>query len=66
MLPSLELVTLQGDYITNDDLSGKVVLFDFWGTWCAPCRDSIPSLKGLVERSKNLPLVVVERVERLQ
>lgn len=59
MLPSLELVTLQGDYITNEDLAGKVVLFDFWGTWCAPCRDSIPSLKALVERSKGLPLVVV-------
>jgi len=59
MLPSLELVTLQGDYITNEDLAGKVVLFDFWGTWCAPCRASIPSLKALVERSKSLPLVVV-------
>ncbi|MEO7793310.1 MAG: redoxin family protein [Thermoanaerobaculia bacterium] len=59
MLPSLELVTLDGDYVTNEDFAGKVVLFDFWGTWCAPCRDSIPSLRALVARSKGLPLVVV-------
>lgn len=59
MLPSLELVTLEGDYITNEDLAGKVVLLDFWGTWCAPCRDAVPSLKALVQRSKSLPLVVV-------
>lgn len=59
MLPSLELVTLDGDYITNEEFAGKVVLFDFWATWCAPCRDAVPSLKALVARSKSLPLVVV-------
>jgi thiol-disulfide isomerase/thioredoxin len=59
MLPSLDLVTLDGRRITNADLVGKVVLFDFWGTWCAPCRASIPSLKALVERSQDQPLVVV-------
>jgi thiol-disulfide isomerase/thioredoxin len=59
MLPSLELVTLAGDYVTDEDLAGKVVLIDFWGTWCAPCRAAIPSLKGLVERSSKSPLVVL-------
>jgi thiol-disulfide isomerase/thioredoxin len=59
MLPSLELVTLAGEYLTNEDLAGKVVLLDFWGTWCAPCRASVPSLRGLVERSARLPLVVL-------
>lgn len=59
MLPSLELVTLAGDYLTNEELAGKVVLFDFWATWCAPCRDAVPSLKALVGRSQSLPLVVV-------
>lgn len=59
MLPSLELVTLDGKFVTNEDLAGKVVLIDFWGTWCAPCRAAVPSLKALVERSKKLPLVVL-------
>jgi thiol-disulfide isomerase/thioredoxin len=59
MLPSLELVTLGGDYLTNEDLAGKVVLLDFWGTWCPPCRASVPSLRGLVERNAKLPLVVL-------
>ena len=59
MLPSLELVTLTGDYITNDELAGKVVLLDFWGTWCEPCRMAVPSLKALVERSTKSPLTVI-------
>lgn len=59
MLPSLDLQTIDGRRITNADLAGKVVLFDFWGTWCAPCRASIPSLKALVERTSDQPLVVI-------
>jgi thiol-disulfide isomerase/thioredoxin len=59
MLPSLDLQTLDGRRLTNADLAGKVVLIDFWGTWCAPCRASIPSLKALVERTRDQPLVVV-------
>lgn len=59
MLPSLGLQTLDGRRITNADLAGKVVLFDFWGTWCPPCRASIPSLKALVERTRDQPLVVI-------
>ncbi|MEZ5314186.1 MAG: TlpA disulfide reductase family protein [Thermoanaerobaculia bacterium] len=59
MLPSLELVTLTGDYISNEDLLGRVVLLDFWGTWCEPCRMAVPSLKALVERSTKSPLTVI-------
>jgi thiol-disulfide isomerase/thioredoxin len=59
MLPSIELVTLEGEYVTSDDLAGKVVLIDFWGTWCEPCRMAIPSLKALVGRSAEQPLVVI-------
>ena len=59
MLPSFGAALLDGEYITNDDLEGKVVLFDFWGTWCAPCRAAIPHLKTLSKRRGKQPFEIV-------
>jgi len=41
------------------DLRGRVVLLDFWATWCAPCRFTMPKLKTLHERFKADGLVVI-------
>jgi cytochrome c biogenesis protein CcmG, thiol:disulfide interchange protein DsbE len=48
-LPALELQPLTGNSapVTLADLEGKVVLFDFWGTWCPPCREEIPHMAHL-------------------
>lgn len=59
LIPDLELVSLSGDYVTTDDLRGKVVLFDFWGTWCAPCRAAIPDLRNLNARLRKSPFALV-------
>jgi len=40
-----ELTTTNGSKISSRSLRGKVVLFDFWATWCAPCMTLIPELK---------------------
>lgn len=45
--PDFSLTTADGEYIALDDLRGKVVLLDFWGTWCPPCVASVPSLRAL-------------------
>lgn len=46
-LPDFELRNVEGGILTLDDIEGKVILIDFWATWCAPCRSSVPHLKKL-------------------
>ncbi len=59
LIPDFESATLAGEYLTSEDLLGKVVLIDFWGTWCPPCVASIPELKRLNKRFADSPFVFV-------
>ncbi|MGD8322577.1 MAG: TlpA disulfide reductase family protein [Gemmatimonadota bacterium] len=57
--PSYTLVTLDGDTIQSADLAGKVVVVNFWATWCIPCRLEMPSLEKLHEKHQGDDLVVL-------
>ena len=59
LAPEVEAVTLDGERISTADLRGKVVLIDFWGTWCAPCRESVPSLRLLHHKMEGDPFVMI-------
>lgn len=59
IVPDFELTTLSGEYVTAEDLRGKVLLLDFWGTWCPPCVASVPSLRSLSHRLKDDPFRLV-------
>jgi thiol-disulfide isomerase/thioredoxin len=60
IMPQVALVTLDGDYLTEDDLEGKVVVLDFWATWCAPCHQALPTLRDLHEMTeKGDPVMVI-------
>jgi len=48
-----------GTSLSLDDLKGKVVLLDFWATWCGPCRSALPSVRSLAERHAGEPFTVV-------
>ena len=45
--PDFSFTTAEGEFVSLDELHGKVVLLDFWGTWCPPCVASLPGLRDL-------------------
>lgn len=51
--PHFTLETTTGAKVRISDFKGKVVLLDFWATWCPPCRFSIPALIQLHKKYKN-------------
>ncbi len=51
--PSFELVDLSGRRISLESLRGKVVLIDFWATWCDSCIEEVPELERLFQENKD-------------
>ncbi|MGZ9275075.1 MAG: TlpA family protein disulfide reductase, partial [Nitrospira sp.] len=47
LAPDFTLPTLEGGAMSLTDLQGKVVMLNFWGTWCAPCAAEMPDLDAL-------------------
>lgn len=57
--PALALATLDGGRTTLADHRGKLVVLNFWATWCQPCALEMPSLEALWRRYRDRGLVVV-------
>ena len=57
--PAFHATTLQGQTVSLAAMAGKVVVLDFWATWCPPCRASVPELKDLLKKYPREKLVVV-------
>lgn len=57
--PQLELRALDGPAHRLADYRGRVVLVNFWATWCEPCREEMPSMQRLKEKLAGRPFAVL-------
>lgn len=59
LAPQFALHDLKGSLVKLKDFEGKVVLLNFWATWCSPCRREIPSLEKLYQMRKDKGFEIV-------
>lgn len=63
-VPDFTLNDLNGKPVSLHDFKGKIVLINFWATWCAPCVKEFPSLQRLVKKFKGQVVVVAVSYDR--
>ncbi|MBL8049606.1 MAG: TlpA family protein disulfide reductase [Anaerolineales bacterium] len=59
LAPDFTLNTLDGSQITLSTLRGKIVVINFWATWCPPCRAETPALQNSFEQYKDVDIVIL-------
>jgi thiol-disulfide isomerase/thioredoxin len=59
MAPPFSIVTSDGTPLSLDSLNGRVVLLDFWATWCGPCKLELPHVRKLAQKYAGRPFVVL-------
>jgi len=57
--PDFTLTLLDGSTLSLSDLQGKVVVINFWGSWCPPCREELPDLQAVWEAYRERGVVFV-------
>ena len=57
--PEFALKSFDGKTIKLSDYKGKVVIIDFWATWCPPCRKGIPDLISIQNDYKNDVVIII-------
>jgi len=59
MAPPFTVTALDGAKFNLDAMGGRVVLIDFWATWCGPCNEELPHMKKIAKEFASQPLVII-------
>ncbi|HEX3969533.1 MAG TPA: TlpA disulfide reductase family protein, partial [Edaphobacter sp.] len=59
LAPAFTVTTLDGSSFNLDQRKGKVILLDFWATWCGPCMEELPQIKKIAKDFAGQPLVIL-------
>jgi thiol-disulfide isomerase/thioredoxin len=59
MAPAFSVTALDGTHFNLDEMGGRVVLIDFWATWCGPCNAELPHMKKIAKEFAGQPLVII-------
>jgi thiol-disulfide isomerase/thioredoxin len=59
MAPPFTVTALDGSKFNLDAMGGRVVLIDFWATWCGPCNEELPHMKKIAKEFTGQPLVII-------
>jgi len=59
MAPPFTVTALDGTKFNLDAMGGRVVLIDFWATWCGPCNEELPHIKKIAKEFAGQPLVII-------
>jgi thiol-disulfide isomerase/thioredoxin/Flp pilus assembly protein TadD len=59
MAPAFEVTSLDGAKFNLDAMGGRVVLIDFWATWCGPCNEELPEMKRIAKEFAGRPFVMI-------
>jgi thiol-disulfide isomerase/thioredoxin len=59
MAPAFTVTALDGSKFNLDEMGGRVVLIDFWATWCGPCKEELPHMKKIAKEFAGQPLVII-------
>jgi thiol-disulfide isomerase/thioredoxin len=62
--PDFTVTTLQGQTLKLSELAGKVVIVDFWASWCGPCRRTVPEIKELISKYGDKLVVISISADR--
>ena len=59
LAPDFELVTLEGEMVSLAEMRGKVVLLNFWASWCPPCRKEMPAMQKIFDEYNQEDFVIL-------